>query len=448
MEEDKVPLFSDDDDYYREDVEEVRSIQPLPQTGVEELVTLDYQPAFQAFPVAREPQLAYLLLLIRTAARISEPNRQPLNLCLVVDQSSSMRGDKLFALKNAARQVVDQLTTNDFFSLISFNDRPTTVVQCARITSREAVKAQIDTIEAKGGTELAKGLLAGIQEMKPGTASTSLNHMILLTDGQTYGDADRCVKLGEEAARFKIVIHPMGIGADWNEDLLETVASKTGSNSDFIEQPDQIVKIFMHKVAQVRSTLASNSAIYMRPVQGVQIKGAHRIIPSIAEIPLTQLEDNTIQLNFGTLGKAAEYGILLELVLPPCPAGTYRMADMQLSYFSPTNGQTQYSSNLPIGLNFVDSPKPQAISSEVKAIIEKVTAFKMQARAWNEIAQGDIASGTKRLAAVSTRLLSMGEVDLASQVQREVENLESRGTTSAQGKKRIKYGTRGLTGQL
>jgi Ca-activated chloride channel homolog len=447
MEEDNVPLFQDDDDYYREE-DDNRSIQPVQNLDPDELVTLDYQPAFQAYPVAREAQLAYLLLLIRTASNISEPNRQPLNLCLVVDQSSSMRGDKLFALKNAARQVVDQLTTNDFFSLISFNDRPTTVVPCTRVTSRETIKSQIDSIEAKGGTELAKGLLAGIQEMKPAATSTPLNHIILLTDGQTYGDADRCVQLGEEAARNNLVIHPMGIGADWNEDLLETVAAKTGSNSDFIEQPDQIVRIFMHKVAQVRSTLASNSALYIRPVPGAQIKAAHRISPNISELPLVQLEDNTVQLNFGSLAKAAEYGVLLELVIPPCPAGTYRLIDAQLSYFSPAHNQTMYSSNLPVGLNFVDSPKPQAISPEVKAIIEKVTAFKMQARAWNEIAHGDVANGTKRLAAVSTRLLSMGEVDLAAQVQREVENLEARGTTSAQGKKRIKYGTRGLTGSL
>jgi uncharacterized protein YegL len=447
MEEDNVPLFQEDEeDYYRE--EDSHEIQRVAHSEPDELVTLDYQPAFQAFPVAREPQLAYLLLLIRTAANISEPNRQPLNLCLVVDQSSSMRGDKLFALKNAARQVVDQLTSNDFFSLVSFNDRPTTVVPCTRVTSRETIKAQIDTIEAKGGTELAKGLLAGIQEMKPAIASTPLNHIILLTDGQTYGDADRCVQLGEEAARNKIIIHPMGIGADWNEDLLETVAAKTGSNSDFIEQADQIVKIFMHKVAQVRSTLASNSALYIRPVPGAQIKAAHRISPGIGEIPIAAVDDVTLQLNFGVLAKASEYGILLELVLPPCPAGTYRLADVQMSYFSPANGQTMYSSNLPVGLNFVDSPKPQAISPEVKAIIEKVIAFKMQARAWNEIAQGDVVNGTKRLAAVSTRLLSMGEVDLAAQVQHEVENLEARGTTSAQGKKRIKYGTRGLTGSI
>jgi hypothetical protein len=284
--------------------------------------------------------------------------------------------------------------------------------------------------------------------MKPAIASTPLNHIILLTDGQTYGDADRCVQLGEEAARNKIIIHPMGIGADWNEDLLETVAAKTGSNSDFIEQADQIVKIFMHKVAQVRSTLASNSALYIRPVPGAQIKAAHRISPGIGEIPIAAVDDVTLQLNFGVLAKASEYGILLELVLPPCPAGTYRLADVQMSYFSPANGQTMYSSNLPVGLNFVDSPKPQAISPEVKAIIEKVIAFKMQARAWNEIAQGDVVNGTKRLAAVSTRLLSMGEVDLAAQVQHEVENLEARGTTSAQGKKRIKYGTRGLTGSI
>lgn len=448
MQEDQGPLFVDDDDYRVED-EAVPGLQ-MPRQFVlpEELVTLDYQPAFQAFPVLREEQLAYLLLLIRTSATVQEPNRQPLNVCLILDQSSSMRGEKLFALKNAARQVVDQLTTNDFFSLISFNDRPSTVVSCQKVTSRETIKSLVDTIEARGGTELAQGLLAGIQEMRAATMATSLNHIMLLTDGQTYGDADRCVHLGEEAARHKIVIHPMGIGTDWNEDLLETVAAKTGGASEYIESAEQIIRSFVQKIGQVRSTIAPTSTLSIQPVPGAKIRQAHRVTPNIAELELIREQNELVHASFGPLAKASEYAVLVEMILPPCPAGTYRLADIMLSFFSPNVSQTKQAATLALGLNFIESQRPQVISPEVKAIIEKVTAFKMQARAWSDIAKGDIASGTKRLAAVSTRLLSMGEVDLASQVQQEVENLEQRGTTSAQGKKRIKYGTRGLTGSL
>src|SRR5689334_14036704 len=91
------------------------------ESAMEDPVSLDFIPAFQVFPSMQEEQLAYALLSVRTAAFSRESVRTPLNVCLVLDQSSSMRGDKLYAVKAAARHVVDQLTVADFFTLVSFN---------------------------------------------------------------------------------------------------------------------------------------------------------------------------------------------------------------------------------------------------------------------------------------------------------------------------------------
>lgn len=430
-----------------EDVQELADSPTAPPLS-DELVALDYLPAFQAFPSLSEQQLAYLLLLIRTSANTNQVNRTPLNICLILDQSSSMKGEKLFQVKSAARQVVDQLTIADFFTLITFNDRPTTVVSCQKVSSRESIKGLIDNIEGRGGTELATGLQAGIQEMRRATSFTSLNYVLLLTDGQTYGDADRCVQLGQDASRHSIVIYPMGVGTDWNEDLLETVAAKSGGSSEYIETADQIVRVFMQKINQLRSTLAHTSLLSFQPAPGVSVKKVHRVSPSIALLEPTSVDAPSPIYNLGPLGRGSEYSVLVEMVLPPSPAGTRRIADAHLSFNSPDASRTRVNTQLSLGLNFADSTKGVSLNPDVRHVIEQVTAFQLQARAWQEIADGDVANGTKRLAAVSTRLLSMGEVDLAAQVQLEVDNLESRGTTSSQGKKRIKYGTRGLTGDI
>ncbi len=449
MYDDDGPLFQDSDDQYSVETDQTEGEGFF---GAEEPVTLDFVPAFQVLPVLSEPQLAYLMLMVRTATHTRDTNRTPLNVCLILDQSSSMRGDKLMAVKNAARNVVEQLTVADYFTLISFNDRPTTVVSCQRVSSRESIKSLVDGIEGRGGTEIAQGLYAGIQEMRVATGMTDLNYIMLLTDGQTYGDADRCVALGEEAARQKIVIYPMGIGTDWNEDLLETVAAKSGGSSEYIQAPDQIVQIFMQKINQLRGTLAATSSLQFTPVPGAKLRQVHRISPNIAELELVPNPRNgaeNVDINLGPLGRGAEYSLLMELILPPCPAGTYRIGELGVSFETPGKATpANRVANLPIGFSFANSTKPSQINPEVKQVIEKVAAFKLQARAWQDIASGDIAGGTKRLATVSTRLLSMGEVDLASAVMDEVTNLQQRGTASAEGKKRIKYGTRGLTSDL
>ncbi|MEI6044619.1 MAG: VWA domain-containing protein [Chloroflexota bacterium] len=445
MYDDNGPLFQDNDEQYtlgsgQETEEDV--FQP------EEPVTMDFVPAFQVLPVLAEAQLAYFLLMLRTATHTRDNNRIPLNVCLIVDQSSSMRGDKLLAVKNAARQVVDQLTVTDYFTLISFNDRPTTVVSCQRVSSRESIKSLIDSIDGRGGTEIAQGLYAGIQEMRSALTTTNLNYILLLTDGQTYGDADRCVQLGEEAARRKIVVYPMGIGTDWNEDLLETVAAKSGGSSEYITSPDQIVRIFMQKINQLRGTLTSASSLQFNPIPGGKLRQVHRVSPNIAELEtMPNLQNGTecVEMNLGPLGRGSEYSLLMEIVLPPCTSGTYRIGELSVSFSEVGASRANQVAVLPIGFSFANSIRPPQINPEVKHIIEKVAAFKLQAKAWQDIASGDIASGTKRLATVSTRLLNMGEIDLASAVMDEVTNLKQRGSASAEGKKRIKYGTRGLT---
>ena len=100
-----------------------------------------------------------------------------------------------------------------------------------------------------------------------------------------------------------------------------------------------------------------------------------------------------------------------------------------------------------LGLSFSENTAGITIDPEVRSLIEKVTAFRLQAKAWQDIAQGDIKSGTQRLTAVSTRLLNIGEKELANQVLQEIRNLEQRGTVSSGGRKRIKYGTRGLANE-
>ena len=404
--------------------------------------SLDSYASFESLPSLNTDQLVYLLLLLQTHGD-SAMAHTPLNLCLVLDQSSSMRGDKLFQIKMAARQVVDQLTIADYFSLITFNDKANVVVPLQKVSSREGIKALIDSIEAKGGTEIATGLQAGIREMGNATPFTSLNYVLLLTDGQTYGDADRCVQLGIEAAKRRIVVHPMGVGHDWNEDLLESVAAKTGGTSEYIESPDDIVRIFIQKINHLRATLTHTASLHVAPMQGVRIQSIYRMQPTISRLEVDEIHGTQVA-QVGPLGNGTEYPFLIEAILPPCPAGTYRVADTRLTFAAPTAISATNVAEHAVSLLFNGTTQAQGVQPEVKSLVERVTAFKLQARAWQDINAGNIGEGTKRLTNVFTKLLNMGEVDLARSVQAEIVNLEQRGSASAQGQKRIKFGTRGI----
>src|SRR5919201_6091907 len=105
-----------------------------------------------------EPQLLYVLLEATPEGLPAQLPKLPLNLCLVIDRSSSMRGDRLNQVKDAAGRIIDQLTQDDFFALVVFNDRADVIVPAQRVTNKAELKQEIGRVEAAGGTEMANGM--------------------------------------------------------------------------------------------------------------------------------------------------------------------------------------------------------------------------------------------------------------------------------------------------
>jgi len=75
-------------------------------------------------------------------------------------------------------------------------------------------------------------------------------------------------------------------------------------------------------------------------------------------------------------------------------------------------------------------------------IVEKVSAFKLQTRALQDLQSGDVSGATQKLQSAVTRLLSQGEVELAQTMQQEIANLQQSGQLSSEGQKTMKFGTR------
>jgi Ca-activated chloride channel family protein len=157
------------------------------------------------------PQLVYLLIRVITPEQAASVEH-PLNLCLVIDRSTSMRGARLDRVVSAVELILDRLGPADVLSVISFSDRATVVQPAGHIEGNHIVSSRLRSIEAAGGTEIYQGLSAGIEEMQKVPLSKHMNHLILLTDGHTYGDAEECLALAREVAAKGITFSGMGIG--------------------------------------------------------------------------------------------------------------------------------------------------------------------------------------------------------------------------------------------
>src|SRR5205814_2249214 len=81
-------------------------------------------------------------------------------------------------------------------------------------------------------------------------------------------------------------------------------------------------------------------------------------------------------------------------------------------------------------------PNPQVMN-----LVEKVTAFKLQTRALEDVEAGNIQGATEKLQSAVTHLLSQGDLDLAQTVQQEIENLQKARALSPEGRKTIRFGS-------
>jgi Ca-activated chloride channel family protein len=395
-------------------------------------------------------QLVYVLIEAMPTGEVANV-QMPLNFSLVLDHSGSMSGAKLADLKEAAKLAVDQMGPQDLVSIVVFDDKVEIIAPSQRVSDVGTLKQQIDGIRNGGGTEMSRGMHKGLEELGQGLSTDRVSRMLLLTDGETYGDEDVCRRLAVEAGEQAISIAALGLGEQWNEQLLDDIAQASNGFSDFIAegQSDAILSAFRHQVQVAQATVVQNAEMILRLVAGVTPRAVWRVQPLISRLDHQALADRDVQITLGNVDRERGQSVLVELQVSPRQPGTYRIAQAEMSYDVAARGLVGEKTRADIILDFTADPAQAAqITPYVMNIVEKVTAHRLQTRALDEAAAGNVAGATQKLRAAATRLLELGEEELAQTAQEEAERLEQGEGLSARGTKKLRYETRKLTQKL
>jgi Ca-activated chloride channel family protein len=399
-------------------------------------------------PVMNTQQLIYVLIDVALGAAMARV-QVPLNLSLVLDKSGSMQGKKIANLREAAKLVVERLGPQDTISIVAFSDKKYLIAPSQPVADKVELMRQIDRIRDGGGTAISGGMKLGLTELDKALAPDRVSRMLLLTDGQTFGDEEACKKLGAQAGSRGIVVNALGLGDDWNEDLLDDVAEASGGKADFIDSPDKILDFFRQAVQSMQDTVVQNAQMIMRLANGVTPRQIWQVLPMISNLGYRPLSDRDVQVTLGELERGQPRSLLVEMLISPRPAGRYRIAQVEANYDVPGLKLVGEKTRSDILLDFTaDAALAKQHDAEVMNIVEKVTAFKLQTRALEDAKMGDIAGASQKLRAAATRLLEMGEQDLAEAALAEAKNLEKSGQMSAYGTKKLRYETRKLTQRL
>jgi len=415
-----------------------------------EALTLHVQTNKAYFPVTGGQQLAYILMEVRATEAIAHI-KMPLNFGLVLDHSGSMSGSKLDNMKAAAKLAVQQMGPQDLVSIIIFDDKVKVMAPAQPVADVTALQATIDSIRAAGGTQMSLGLRAGLEELRKGLTAQRVNRILLLTDGETYGDEPKCLALAGEAGQQQIAITALGLGNEWNEKLLDQIAQASGGGADFIPdgKPDVILDTFQQQVWAAQATVVQNAQLVLRLVPGVLPRAVWRAAPLIEKLDHRVLSDRDVQVPLGDLNRDQGQSVLAELLVPSRQPGAYRIAQAEVIYDVPGMQLRGERVRSDILINFTpDLALAQQSNPHVLNIVERVTAHKLQTKALEEAAVGNIVAATQKLRAAATRLLEMGETDLAQTAEAETQRLERGEQLSSSGTKKLRYETRKLTQKL
>lgn len=388
-----------------------------------------------------EDQLIYLLLEV--GPREEKPDQTPappLNICLVLDRSTSMQGEKMDILKATSIQLLRSLRPQDVLSIVAFSDRAEVIVPASISLDKKKQEGRIQMMQPSGATEIYQGLEAGLRELRRTQDPSRVNHLILLTDGNTYGDEHACLQLAEEAAAQNIGISGMGIGHEWNDIFLDALAGKTGGSSAYISNPKDIERLLIDKFKALVSTYADEVVLDIKPQDNVKVNYIFRLQPEGGPVAV----ETPIRL--GPILRDTPLHVMFEMVVSPeaLNGDEALLLNGSLKVSVTANPMPIPPTRLRLTREVRQNPSADPPPTRILSALSRLTLYRMQERAQVAVDAGQIDIAVRHLQNLATHLLSQGEHSLAKTALFEADNLERMHAFSASGSKDIKYRTRAL----
>jgi len=240
--------------------------------------------------------------------------RAPLAAVLVVDRSGSMAGDKIDAARVAAERFVNGMADGDMLSVVTYAsdvsvDLP--FVTLSPQTRRQALQV-VRNIEEGGGTNIDGGMLAAKSQLTRADTSGKVARVIMISDGRpTEGDR-RTQTLTSHSQGLRsqgITTSTIGLGLDYNEDLMEQMAVSGGGRYHYLKTGAHMATILDNELQHGRNVVATNVRLHLDRAlaPGVRVDGA----PGQSDIG----NANKLVVDVGDLAAGEERHVLVKLAV-------------------------------------------------------------------------------------------------------------------------------------
>jgi Ca-activated chloride channel family protein len=250
-----------------------------------------------------------------SAVDVPGAKRAPVNLALVIDRSGSMSGEKIMQARRAALRLVDLLDDADRLAIVHYgSDVRFFAGEFATPENKDRMRRYIRNISDEGGTNIGDGLMAGKAQLDKARSDFTVNRLILLSDGQPTVGITSEPGLANVASRIRsagTTVTSLGVGADFNEDLMRRLAEIGGGSYGFIRDAESTAALFERDLQQAGTMVARSVAVSFEVPAGIEfrevfgrpvMRSGNRVTVQMPDFSARQVEKLVVHLTASASG--------------------------------------------------------------------------------------------------------------------------------------------------
>ena len=269
------------------------------------------------------------------------------------------------AARDGARSALAKLRDSDYVSVVAYDSVVEVVVPARHASDRAAIEAGIAGVDARGGTALFAGVVKCAGEVRKFASKNRVNRIILLSDGQANEGPSSPAQLGALGASLAaegISVATVGLGADYNEDLMVELALRSDGSHAFVQHAADLARFLDQELGAVAAVVARDVEVKVRGAAG-----AHplRVIGRSADVV-----GQTVTTSLGKINGGRQHVFVVEMDVDPMQAGSKRaVADVEIA-FRDLLGNRDVATRQPVEAQFTTAAREVEAKTDPRIMSE------------------------------------------------------------------------------
>jgi len=334
--------------------------------------------------------------------------RSKLAIAIVIDRSGSMDGVKMQQTRKATQALIDRLANDDQVAIVSYADNVQINLHLSQVedVGRDSVSQIVNELYPAGGTNLSSGLKAAIRILKDGRNSNTVKRVIIMSDGnanQGITSPHRLSQIVRNARHAGVSVTSMGVGLDFNEDLMTQLAENGGGRYHFVEDANSIQAALATEFRGLSQVVAQQLEVQLNLPKHVELV-------KVFGFPITKKNKRTITIPVGDISKGEHRQILAELRVSSSKQGYLPVSRIRMSYMqAKPKKKVNLAKNLTVAVSNNSKNLSKAENLTVIETVSTILAAQTRIEVAKDYARGDVDGALRKTKSQMKRTKKMAK---------------------------------------